>query len=63
MIQNNKDNFGGMKDAKDDKKFCISPYHNAPTHICIPYGKVYEHECPSCGKRITISGSNISYCY
>lgn len=43
---------------------CFDPEHNPPTHWCPPPG-VYEHVCPSCGKRmiLTIPGYTLQRNY
>ena len=33
-----------------EPRICRDPCHNPPTHWC-PSPGVYEHVCPSCGKR------------
>ncbi len=40
---------------------CTSVEHNAPTHLYVPPGEVYVHECPAGGKRTTIASSNITF--
>ena len=45
----------GFEDAPS-KKSC-GEYHNPPTHLYIPEGKIYRHVCPCCGKE-TIMHSN-----
>lgn len=43
---------GGTRKISDlpDAKTCQDKEHNPPMHVCLPDG-VYEHVCPSCGKR------------
>ncbi len=38
---------------KKDNRFikdviCCHPQHNAPMHLYIPFGQVYQHICPGC---------------
>jgi len=42
-------------------KNCMSPEHNAPTHLYISPGKVHIHICPLCKNRIEVSAPNITY--
>jgi hypothetical protein len=36
-------------DTSWEMMLCKHPEHEPPSHICIPQGKVYVHECPACG--------------
>lgn len=40
-------------------KNCIHPEHNAPTHLCVPFGQTYVHTCPLCHNEIKIISPNI----
>ncbi len=34
------------------QQYCRHPEHNPPSMIVLPPG-IYEHTCPSCGRRVT----------
>lgn len=42
-----------ISDLVQWSKRCMDPDHNPPSHWC-PRPGVYEHECPSCGKKTVI---------
>ena len=44
---------------KVTSKLCKHPEHNPPTHICIPYGKVMVHTCPSCQMVMEIGSPDV----
>ena len=50
---------GVDKGIKDEP--CIHPGHQPPTHLYIPPGETYEHECPACGDKRPMRGSPIRF--
>lgn len=53
-----------MNNSKEDKnnwaiKACLDPAHNPPSHIYVPPGQTFKHECPRCGQRTEIHGKHI----
>ena len=52
---------GGFEDDPQTFKMCTNPSHNPPTHLYIPYGKVYRHICPGCGYEIVLRSSADRY--
>jgi hypothetical protein len=42
------------------KQPCTSPEHNPPTHIYIPVGQAYIHECPLCGQATKLTSPTIT---
>lgn len=46
----------------DEPRFniCRDPSHNPPTHMHIPYGKIYIHVCPSCQIEMPIHSSDVT---
>lgn len=37
---------------------CMDCEHNPPSMLYIPPGEVWEHVCPSCGKRTIMRGTS-----
>jgi hypothetical protein len=48
-----------MGPYQDKHPACYSAQHNPPTHMVFEPG-VYEHECPSCGHKVTFTVSRVS---
>jgi len=43
-----------------EELICISPFHNPPQGLFIPFGAQYKHTCPSCGYEIIIRSNIIT---
>lgn len=40
---------------------CTHPSHNPPNHIYIPQDKEYEHTCPACKEKTTLTPPQIRF--
>lgn len=39
---------------------CVHREHEPPRHIVIKAGETLEHECPACGRKTILRGSEIT---
>lgn len=52
---------GGFEPIPEHARPCLSPGHNPPTHLCIPYGMQYRHICPACGNETVMQSSEVYF--
>ncbi len=45
-----------VKEKGEWVKPCHDPDHTPPGHMVLRPGIIYEHECPTCGKKTTLVG-------
>lgn len=57
MIQENK--WIDIEQTKKLDDVCIHLNHQPPTHMYIPSGQTYEHECPGCGDKTILRSPSI----